>query len=140
MEYNAAFHLGVCHFFFTMGTFGWDKRILLAFFCKTIWEIFLLSHVIDVYADQSPLFVLSTLIHKQLRLTKISVYIKVPFDHDDFIILHFSTSTVMSDQVSMYSLVSFFCSSIFFRKISKIRNLHHFVSISHLVFFWCSKR
>ena len=37
-------------------------------FCKIIWEIFDCSHVTDVYTDQSPLFVLSTLIHKQWRL------------------------------------------------------------------------
>ena len=54
-------------------------------FCKIIWEIFHSSHVTDVFADESPLFVLSTLIHKRWRPAQISVYIHVPFDHDVFI-------------------------------------------------------
>ena len=54
-------------------------------FCKIIWELFHRSHVTDVYADQSPMFVLSNLTHKQWRLAQISVYIYVSFDHDVFI-------------------------------------------------------
>ena len=55
------------------------------YFCKITWEILHWSHVTGVYDDQSPLFVLSTLIHEQWRLAQISVYIHVPFDHDVFI-------------------------------------------------------
>ena len=51
---------------------------------------------------------LSTLIHKQWRPAQISVYIHVPFDHDVFIKKHLGASSVITDQASMYSLVSFF--------------------------------
>ena len=56
-------------------------------FCKIIWKTFHRSYVTDVDADQSPLFVHSTLMCKQSRLTQISGYIHVPFDHVFFIIL-----------------------------------------------------
>ena len=43
------------------------------------------------------------------------MYIHVPFGHADFIKKRFRTSSVISDQVSMYmcSLVSVFCSRLF---------------------------
>ena len=46
--------------------------------------------------------------------TQISMYIHVPFGHAVFIKKHFETSSVISDQASMYmfSLVSVFCSRL----------------------------
>ena len=49
-----------------MGQMDFISSILVRFF-KIIWEAFHCSHVTDVYADQSPLFVHSTLIPKQWR-------------------------------------------------------------------------
>ena len=101
----AAFHLGVCHFFSNgcvqMGQTDFISCISFRFFCKIIWEIFHLSHVTGVYADQLSLFVHSTLMRKQWRLTNISLYIHVPFDHDVFIKLHFGAKSVISDRPSM---------------------------------------
>ena len=51
---------------------------------------------------------LSTLIHKQWRFAQTSVYIHLSFDHDVIIKYHLGASSVISDQASMYSLVSFF--------------------------------
>ena len=74
-----------------------------------------------VYTDQSPLFVLITPIHKQWRLAQISVYIHVPFDRDVFIKNHLGASSIITDQASMYSLVSFFFVSCnFFHESAKI--------------------
>ena len=81
-----------------MGQMDFVSCISLRFFCKNIWEIFHLSHVTGVYADQLSLFVHSTLIRKQWELTQISLFIHVPFDHDVFIKLHFGASSVISDR------------------------------------------
>ena len=105
MSYFVAFHLGVCHFFSTgcvqMGLMDIISCNSFRLFCKNIWEIFHLSNVTGVYADQLSLFVHSTLIRKQRGLTQISLYIHVPFDHDVFIKLHFGASSVISDRPSM---------------------------------------
>ena len=63
------------------------NNIFVIIFCKSFLKTFHWSYVTDVDADQSPLFVHSTLMRKQSRLTQISEYIHVPFDHVVFIIL-----------------------------------------------------
>ena len=81
--------IGVCRFVFSHGRVQMEQMDFISSiffnFCKMIWEIFHWSHITDVYADQSPLFVLSDLIHKQWILAHISLYIHVPFDHNVFI-------------------------------------------------------
>ena len=63
-----------------MGAFKWDKWILLAaFLFDFLFQNYLgiidhWSHVTNVFADQSPLFVRSTLIRKQWRHSDQRVY------------------------------------------------------------------
>ena len=144
--YNLSIHvvfycisLGVCYLFFShgcvqMGQMDYISSILFKI-CKVIWEIFHWSHVTYVYADQSQLFVLSKMIDR-LRSAYVSMCRLIMMF---FIKKHIGASSVFSDQASMYSQFSFFCSYTFFRETAKIWSLHHFVSISHLVFFWGSK-
>ena len=62
--------------------FYWQHFFL--FLQNNLGNISLITRYRCIYADQSLLFVLSTLIHKQWRLAQISVYIHVSFDHDVF--------------------------------------------------------
>ena len=66
-----------------MGQTDFIRSILFQFLQNNLGNISLIKRCIS-YADQSPLFVLSTLIHKQRILAQSSVYIHVPFDHVAF--------------------------------------------------------
>ena len=95
-----------------MDAVTWDKWILLAaflldFFTKLSGKHFL-YHTLQMYRLISPhcLCILPGLSNS--GDTQISMYIHVPFGHAVFIKNHFGTSSVISDQASMYmcSLVS----------------------------------
>ena len=100
-----------------MDAFKWDKWILLAGFLIDFFSKLSGKHFIDhtLQPEQSPLFGHSTLILLQWRQSdlSISMYIHVTFGHA--VKKHFETSSVISDQASMYmcSLVSVFCSRLF---------------------------
>ena len=103
-----------------MNAFAWDKWILLAaflidfFFSKLSGKHFS-DHTRQIYRLISPhcLCILPRFTNR--ADTQISMYIYVRFGHAVFIKKHFRTSSVISDQVSMYmcSLVSVFCSRLF---------------------------
>ena len=95
----AVLRLGVFYFFFSHGGvhMGQMDFISSIFFFKIIWEEFHWSHVTDVKADQSPLFVHSTPILKQWRHSDQHV----PFGHVVFTQKHFGTCIAISDQALM---------------------------------------
>ena len=85
--------------------------VILDFFSKLSGKHFI-DHTLQMYR----LFVHSTLILKQWRHSdKRVIYIHVPFGHAVFFKKHFGTSSVISDQASMYvcSMVGVLCSRHF---------------------------
>ena len=74
------------------------------------------KHFIDHKLQMYRLFVHSTLILKQWgHSVQRVIHIHVPFDHAVFFIKHFGTSSVISDQASIYvcSMVGVLCSRHF---------------------------
>ena len=102
-----------------MDAFTWDKWILLAaflldFFSKLFGRHFI-DHTLQMYRLISPHCLCILLWFSNIGDTQISVYIHVPFGHAVFFKKHFGTSSVISDQASMYmwSLIGVFCSRHF---------------------------
>ena len=77
------------------------------------------------------------LIRKQWRLAQHNFH--VPFDHAVFNKYHFRANNFISDQVSMYSLVSFFSAAVTFSvkqlKLEKITCTTFYVDFITLSFF-----
>ena len=85
MKYTHAFHLGVCHFFFRRGCVHIGQMDCISSILSDVFLKIILSTryrcidrsvptVCAIYSDV-----------QQWRLTQISAYIHVPFDHAVFI-------------------------------------------------------
>ena len=120
MKHFAALRLRVSHFYFSQGRVQMGQMDLISsifvrfFFSKLSWKHFI-DHTLQMYRLIIPhgLWILPWFSNS--GDTQISVYIHVPLGHAVFFKKHFGTSSVISDQASMYmcSLVGVFCSRYF---------------------------
>ena len=98
------------------------SSIFIRFFSLKLSGKHLTVHTLQMYRLISPHCLCILLRFSNSGDNQISVYIHVPFDHAVFIKYHGGTSSVSSDQASIYmcSLVSVFCSRHFSVKQLKL--------------------